>query len=280
LKTIKYTAETGLKEFIETVMHNANPDYENRGENELTTSSINTAYALAIILLGEDQAIKLISRLRLNYTYTFGLTVEPGLSPWTFKVKNLFDGVSINRINKLPIHFEKLSLEQQNEQISTHTLQIRESLIESIQSQTRKFSQSNLEPYQKIEGFRNVLINPKFDFNQDTVDNLQKEIAENEANVTKENSFVYVIALASPALSKEKKFFDEDSMRYQHIFLLEQFSSSNGEVRYRRYQSMIEKATILEDFNSHKYGNLEEGTWSKRRLDRFFYNVQNALFTQ
>jgi len=72
----------------------------------------------------------------------------------------------------------------------------------------------------------------------------------------------------SPALS-EKGFFD-DSMQYQHTFLIEQFLSSDGNVRFRRYQSMICQATILQDFNSSRYGDLEEGTWSKEELSDFF----------
>jgi hypothetical protein len=110
-----------------------------------------------------------------------------------------------------------------------------------------------------------------FDFNTAMIDLLRETMQSNQKSVTRTTSFLYGV----DALLVEQP--SEKPITTQHIFLLEQFLSTTNkvrEVRYRPYQSMIEKETILDEFHKRKYEDLEEGTWDANELNLFLDKLQ------
>ncbi|WP_068466528.1 hypothetical protein [Candidatus Protochlamydia phocaeensis] len=222
---------------------------------KLTTSCINSTAALSLIFLGEKKAKKIMALLNSDVEYKIDFLL-PDKTEWTLRISNLFHSAVIHQIN--PLNDEKGLKKEQYIRSNPHM----HSFIKHIQPLIKPILEKH-NSEEIIANLKDCFVNCNYDFNIKTMDSLRKEIKENKAKISGKKSFVYCIGI-------------KEDRAYDHIFIIEQFlCPKTHHMLFRRYQSWIMQATLIEEINKRRNGESGEDAWTEAQLLHFLNNLQN-----
>lgn len=284
---IKYSTEKCLHRLIKTVLKTFNKAFKSKSylKTYLDTSCIHTAKLVTTIFLGKEKSKFLFNRFEQMYTFViYPLNSDKQDSdPWSFDFPLFLDGLILNKINQFHVKFENLSREKRENLIFEYANPFLSELDKYISEKSQNIKANPLVfRHDKIKAIEKVLGQFDLDFNLSLMNQLEKEIEENEKQISEDNSFIYVIGFlendSSNAYTEKiaehvKNITIEKHIYYNHVFLLEQFCSPEGKILYKRYQSMADQATLLQDFEigEKKY---KAGIWEKDELKIFLLKLR------
>lgn len=229
----------------------------------LTTSCLNTSYAITTILLGVDQAEIFRKRISAVYTYNYRVPLSENLGDYLiYEIGDIFGGEVTCRINKLK-NFELLTEKKQEERsIQIMNALFQEKVLPDIQPFIDQCFQSSTIK-EDVNRLEEKLENLQYGFNSLVIKKLKKEICKNNASIKAHKSFMYWVGITDGA----KGFI--------HSFVLEQFQSTiTNRGRIRLYQSWVEKATLIEDINKRGYTENDSGTWDLEETKQFLNSLE------
>lgn len=235
--------------------------YYSKQPRKLMTSCIHTACLVAIAFLGIQKSKMLFTKLTQQNAEIVPLVDFPSGHQWTCKVVNLFSGDVVYRMNQ-DHEFEFLNKKERKQKIDSY---LRPSIADFKNYVQPIIQQALQEPCEDlcIEKLNQAFRQMDYEFNKQLLENLRTEITQNQAKITNQTSFIYGIALL-----ESNKLKSKHQIEYRHIFILEQFLHPTlKEVCFRRYQSQIGDATLLEDM--HKLAKTHKGFWYNATLNQF-----------
>ncbi|MEO8401748.1 MAG: hypothetical protein ABI597_08125 [Gammaproteobacteria bacterium] len=218
---------------------------------DLDTSCANTLGALAIIFLGESNAKELLKRLSQTHIANVGFK-----SPMTGKQQTY--GIA-NFASKNILHAPDLEQELKSLTANPETVN---KIGDMIEPSLGRFTDDRFTSDGKAY-FENI----EHNFNDSVTTELKAEILANHKTVKEGQTQIYFVVLLTTN--------DNSSTTYEHVFVIEQFySSETQEVLHRLYQSWIKQATLLDDFTKRQYGTKTENTYDKSQIIAFLDNFQ------
>lgn len=255
---IKDIISNNLQAFMNAVVSSNQDviDFREKG-NRLISSCLNTAYGISMVFFGEKFAKKIINSLNNSTLVNFSISLPPG-EVVEFRIRNSFDGYltheRIKRKEGLTSEQVKTCLKSNIKSFTNYAKPILDEI----------FTDTNSDRVNHLAKLKNRFSKGEYNFNTPIFQALKKDIEDNKNNTNSNTTFIYFIAIVHMS-------------SFDHVFLIEQFYNKQRGVSYRRYQSWIDEATLLNDLAKQDYDREGEKTWNEKEMYQFLENFE-ALY--
>ena len=241
-------------------------------ESRLSSSCVNTVFALSTLFMGEAYSKTILAYLKKFMSISLAIQLPSG-KVWNYWCINVFEGnILIDICNDL-----KRSNAKRNA-ITTVTLSDENitrcasvgvtTFFQYIKPITKGIFANTCDNDEAIEKIKEKIL--EFDFNALTITTIKKEMEDNRRKTNLTASHIYMILISTMNAKS-------DLPGFEHVFLIEQFYlNQTQEVRYRLYQSWINEATLIDDFNKRGYGENGAGSWNELEMKSFLESLKSC----
>ena len=271
---------TWMKECLEY----AEQSLPQQDKDLLTTSCINTAFFLSILLLGKEKASSIMTHLGTCYWTRTRMELPSG-NFYYFIISNLYAGRILSQLaqeekENLFEHTEKEIIEKRKDEYLNKydALYMKEFLVNF---QKELFTTSNtknvlLSDEQAIQKIHSSFLTFNYSFNERTMNSLQTSILQNQALLSSTHSFLYFIGISLQQPEDCSQFY------YEHVFILEQFSPllKKSGICFQLYDSWCHQATLLDSLKEEEENKRRKTSFTEKEFWEGFWEKLKQRYIQ